>query len=453
MSIEDIADIGNESDISPDLGMADASSISYGAKHKQNHSSQQPKFLPSEKFIKIKGEYHPTPYHLTFQQKPVSFHEGCEDSNEALASVISNLDIPTPQEGSIYPDFEALRYAVDAWALREKFLTRIYKKDSARAIYVCRQASHGCEWRIRANMSHEPSSVVLVSIVQPRHTCNTETRLSDRNIGSSDVKTKYAKRGAQFTQRWVRDALAHCGFFVSLETDPIAIVRCIEERFGETISRKLATKAKNSLLVARGELSLRRAGRTGRPSRAETEERKRDIQQAMTLQREEKRAERPFLDGTGAYCVDTNSTGACGRSFVFENSSVRISTPPIDVNHQPGLKVETTPDYAIDPRLGGSITANVPTAVVASAADHAFTSYPTPTPSDSACGGNDLFRLRPADSVVDTDALTGFAADTPDSLADIEQEIILLEKQMEILQKRIEALKRQRQRRMSEALH
>lgn len=250
-----------------------------------------------------------------------------------------DLDVPAPQQGSVYEDFEALRYAVNAWALRDRFLSRIHKKDASRAIYVCRKAgSADCKWRVRANLCRDRSTIeaawaqadrrrplpgptaVIVTVVHTGHSCppgdfgpgdfgpgdprpdgsrpseqaggggggsntigcgiaihgrsesndngnnhNTNAINSTNNITNNTTsndprgdraqpKPKYAKRGVQFTQRWVKDAMARAGFVVTTATDPTDIVRLIEDRYGVTVSAKLALKSRNSCLLASGQL-------------------------------------------------------------------------------------------------------------------------------------------------------------------------------------------------------
>ncbi|KAF2814538.1 uncharacterized protein BDZ99DRAFT_458560 [Mytilinidion resinicola] len=220
-----------------------------------------------------------------------------------------DLDVPIPVEGSSYTDWEALRYAINAWALRDKFKTRIHKKDSTRAVYHCKyekRTKPPCTWRIRANVSRPSSSTpsqhppsVVVTVVQPFHTCNPDEHVED---------DKYWRRGVQFTQRWVRDSLARCGFQVSVDTAPAEIVQVIKERFGEDIEEKLAKKAKTSLLVMRGDIQPPARGKTqrapgvnrgGRPSKAMLEERKRVAEAEAHMQRrramERERREREGL--------------------------------------------------------------------------------------------------------------------------------------------------------------
>ncbi len=242
------------------------------------------------------------------------------ETNDDSSHVLPNLDVPIPQEGNVYPDFESLRYAINAWALRDKFLSRVHKKDSTRVIYNCRQHASGCEWRVRANVSRDNERDVVVSIVRPTHTCTPGLYLD------ADGKPKYSKRGVQFTQRWVRDALNRIGFHITIDTDADDIIRVITEQFGETISDQLALKTKASVLVSRGDVPVRKPGRPGRPTRAVIEERQRDMEAAMQLRRAEDRQSREQEDMSAAQDESEVIEGAEARPFVFE-SGARVIGP------------------------------------------------------------------------------------------------------------------------------
>ena len=462
------ADNDHALSLSSDLGIDNANRIDQVTTQKLKHQSQSPKRHSNKKSKRVKCEHHPQPYEFNSKDQSNHSYNIADYDNGSSPNQPPDLSIPTPQEGSIYPSFEALRYAIDAWALRERFLTRIYKKDSARAIYICRRASHGCEWRVRANKSGEHGSAVLVSIVQPRHTCNAENRQHDRNI-ISETNSKYAKRGVQFTQRWVRDALAHCGFIVSPETDPMTIVRCIEDRFGETISDKLALKAKNSFLVSRGELLPQRTAKPGRPTRAEVEERKRDMQHAMALQHDESKAGRtlPAESLQTVESVDPKIDGSDIHPYLPDNNSTTTCYTPHTNNNacQHPVELDSSSDYAIDPQLGGATTTAMPITTTILGTDRISVRYPPYyTSSDSAmatdniatascnspdilpcetCNGTGLSKLYPA-ALHSADS--GPAIDYSSPSYDINEEILLLQSQMTTLQTQIEKLKWQKQR-------
>ena len=453
--------------LSSDLGNDDANRSDQVARKNLKYQSQSLQRHPSNKFKRIKHEHHPQPYEFKSKSQSNSFCNISGHDSRPAPNLSQHIGVPTPQEGSIYSSFEALRYAIHTWALREKFLTRIYKKDSFRAIYICRRASQGCEWRVRANTFGKHSSAVLVSIVQPHHTCNAENRQSDRTTGSEAVKPKYAKRGVQFTQRWVRDALAHCGFVVSPETDPMSIVRCIADRFGEMISDKLAVKAKISLLVARGEMLPQRTTKPGRPTRAEVEERERDMQHAMALQLDENSADQisPDEDSRTVHSPDPKIGGADAYFYLPDNNTATyaIAHAYNDPRRHP-VEIDISSDYAIDPQLSGATTTTIPTASTVSITDRISVGHPQSASSDSAmttdniatyslsnpgslpceaCNGTGLSKLYSA-TIHSADSC--LATNNCSSSYDFSKEILILQNQMVTLQKKIEALRWQQQR-------
>jgi hypothetical protein len=160
----------------------------------------------------------------------------------------------------------------------------------------------------------------------------------------------------QFTQRWVRDSLARCGFQVTVDTAPAEIVQVIKERFGEAIEEKLAKKAKTSLLVMRGDIQPTPRGKTqrgpgvnrgGRPSKAMLEERKR-VAEAQAQMQQRRAAERERREREGLPPVDddeqldaemdTQGNGQVQRNpgvvvggddFVFESGERMVGTERI----------------------------------------------------------------------------------------------------------------------------
>ena len=382
------------------------------------------------------------------------------DPND-IPTLLPDLDVPIPQTGSVYPDFESLRYAVNAWALREKFLSRIHKKDSTRAIYICRRHESGCEWRIRANVSRETGKEVVVSVVQPLHTCVRADGVNDHG-GAGDVsnaaagegssggngvgvgKPKYLKRGVQFTQRWVRDSLARIGFHVHVDTDPKEIVRALERRFGETISEQLALKSKTSLLVSRGEIPARKPGRPGRPSLASLEQRERDVEAGMRMRgaQDQDQDQEDIDDEDTAFGGpegDEVDADAEERPFVFQSGARVIG--PLSQNRRPTL----TPRHSsqshphLDPRLAGI--------GVAPPDDQTYvTLSPTPVNSrlpassyDNArlcqtCGGTGIARTAPTANESELTLVIG--DNGKDELEILRRQVGLLSQQIELMQRR-----------------
>ncbi|KAF9631564.1 Transposase MuDR plant [Lasiodiplodia theobromae] len=244
--------------------------------------------------------------HQPQQPDPDDHHDHRRQSHQQQQHQHPNappdLDIPTPREGSTYADFEALRFAVNSWALRDKFLTRIHKKDQTRAIYQCRHFMQGCPWKLRATINKD-TGVLTVSSVVANHTCSRDV------YEDADGKPKYAKRGVQHTQRWVKDVIQRAGFHVTLETEPRAIVDLIRERFGEEITDRLAAKSKQSLLEARGEAIPRRPSHKQPgpgPNNNDMADRQRDMQVAMEESRRADRMnqnERPFVFESGVRVI------------------------------------------------------------------------------------------------------------------------------------------------------
>ncbi len=386
------------------------------------------------------------------------------------AQASSNLDTPIPQKGSIYPDFEALRYSISIWALRDKFSSRIYKKDSTRAIYVCQQSSSsGCTWRVRANISKEHSGAVLVTVVQPRHTCNVNIPGEGGRNAGSDSRPKYARRGVQFTQRWVRDALVRCGFNVSHDTEPKAIVSCIEKCFGEAITEKLALKSKNSLLVARGEMIPQKFERPGRPSRAEIEERKRDMSAAIASQQDDIRDDQ-VSDvcrgcGFGLGPTDIARMNGIERNVKAPNTNFRSEDCSLGYNtgkstNRKGISYMSPTDLRCNSMTINNTdpSAHIPTNLDA---EKDLVNY-TPPPSSSSANlvRNSAFVLPQEPSTRQCEACSGTGTfrynqyhnpptgldENYSRLRGTDEELFLLEKQMKVLQKQVEVI---RERRMS----
>lgn len=241
------------------------------AAHAHNHSHNHPH---------AHGHPHSHPHgHIPAEDH--SDNESSDDGEEP--STLPDLDVPVPKEGDVFNSFEALRYAINAWALRDKFLSRCHKKDTSRAIYVCRYHAKGCQWRVRANVSRDNPEHIVVTVVQPGHSCTPHLTLD------SEGKARYAKRGVQYTQRFVRDAITRVGLQLTPETDPTEIVRVITERFGETIPDRLAQKVKQSILVANGQVLAKKPKGPGRPSRDDMQQRQREAEAQMAEMRERSR--------------------------------------------------------------------------------------------------------------------------------------------------------------------
>lgn len=378
---------------------------------------------------------HDPSHHHHHGRAPQQYHQPHHDQQQHAPP---DLDVDTPREGSTYPDFEALRFAVNSWALRDKFLTRIHKKDQTRAIYQCRHFAQGCPWKLRATINKD-TGVLTVSSVIPEHTCSRDV------YEDADGKPKYAKRGVQYTQRWVKDAIQRANFTVTMDTEPRQIVELIRERFGEDISERLAAKSKQSLLEARGEAIPRRPShKPGRPSNAAVEERQRDMQAAME---ESRRVDRMARESQ-ALGFDINGNDINGdplpqhpqpqqdRPFVFE-SGVRVigpASPPRSSNNQRRQTLPTTlTDYSYNSGFGGPTSATSST----TRASAMPVSPAMETRTCPKCSGSGIVRAPPNSN--GTSTVNGADNNNDDD------ELGLLQKQVALISKQITLMQRKRQ--------
>lgn len=277
-----------------------------------------------------------------------------EGDNENDGTVPPDLDVPAPIVNSTYPDFETLRHAINAWSLRDGFIARCSKKDTSRAQYRCRYFRDGCQWAVRATVARN-TGLLLVTSVNAEHTCNPpEIWVNHEGI------EQRGKRAVHATQRWVVDSLNRINYKPQVTTDPKEIVKVIMDRYGTTITEKLAQKSRDRLLVSMGVQPPLPHGRGGRPDQVAMRKKMREAEAAMAQQRQEERLSRE-ADSMGLEIdVPGDDAQMGGEPFVFE-SGFRVLGPRSGTGPPPmGSPMTFTqptaqqqpPPPTIDPTLG-----------------------------------------------------------------------------------------------------
>ena len=130
--------------------------------------------------------------------------------------------------GAIFITWDALKLALDSWAVRDKFTYRTPRKTPKTATYTCKEALQ-CTWKIRALRLSE--GVIQVKEIAGIHTC----------LGGP------SKYGGASHVAWLIEAIPQ-HLSVRQLTKPQDLVDCVRLHYGEIISYKQAQRTRAALL-------------------------------------------------------------------------------------------------------------------------------------------------------------------------------------------------------------
>jgi hypothetical protein len=78
--------------------------------------------------------------------------------------------LSVPVDGLEFVSFDDLSFALDDWAVKEKFAFRVKNKEAGIGVYICAQAQTlGCQWRCTGRTAMD--NTVVLSIKNSVHNC------------------------------------------------------------------------------------------------------------------------------------------------------------------------------------------------------------------------------------------------------------------------------------------
>jgi hypothetical protein len=129
---------------------------------------------------------------------------------------------------AIFATWDALKLALNSWAIRDKFTYRTAKKTPKTAIYICKEAPQ-CTWKTR--VFRLPEGVIQVKEIAGIHTC----------LGGP------SKFGGASHITWLIEAIPQ-HLSVRQSTKPQDLVDCVRLHYGEIINYKQAQRTRAALL-------------------------------------------------------------------------------------------------------------------------------------------------------------------------------------------------------------
>jgi MuDR family transposase len=142
-----------------------------------------------------------------------------------MAAITTLKDI---RQGAIFATWDALKLALNSWAIRDKFTYRTPKKTPGAATYTCKEAPE-CPWKIR--VSRLPEGVIRVIEISEIHTC----------LGGSE------RGGAASQIAWLIEAIPQ-HLLVRQSTKSQDLIDCVRLQYGEIITYQQAHRTRAALL-------------------------------------------------------------------------------------------------------------------------------------------------------------------------------------------------------------
>jgi hypothetical protein len=142
-----------------------------------------------------------------------------------MAAITTLKDI---RQGAIFATWNALKLALNSWAIRDKFTYRTPKKTPEIAHYICKEAPQ-CAWKIRA--FRLPEGTIQVIEIAGIHTY----------FGGP------SKHGGASHIVWLIEAIPQ-HLSVRPSTKPQDLVNCVRLYYGEAITYKQAQRTRAALL-------------------------------------------------------------------------------------------------------------------------------------------------------------------------------------------------------------